>query len=582
MSQILETASDKSKEINAQAANQFDLLDHSNITDEELISIMNESFESSNIDKVKRIIEAEVIEYDKIKGIVHVEAGTKYEGRIDEKEFYLDGELDSIEKGKKIEVYIEDLDEGQTKMKISREKAIRERSWEKIVAAFENDEPVDCVPFAPLKSGNGFVIDIQGVIAFLPKSQSSFGMDFMSGVSVEEALIGNKVQAKIIHCDKKTRNVVVSIKRVFEDSQRGARDEMLSGIKEGDTIEGRIKNITPYGSFINIGGYIDGLLHINDISWSKISHPAEVLRIGEKIKVKVLKMTKIDKDIKISLGLKQLEDNPWSNFSEKYKVGSVVSGKITNIANYGIFVGIDDGVEGLVHVSEISWKNDGARRIKEEYKVGQEIQTKILEINIDKHRISLGVKQLEDNPWDNFISKNETGKIIKGTVANITDFGIFVSLNERIDGLVSMSDVAYGGVERYIPESMKVGSPIDVLYIEGDAKSQRIRLGIKQLYEKTISQKESLLTKNTILDCSILEVKHDGTVVSVLDGAMTCFISESEIGKDLMTTMSIGQKIKAAVVNYNQEYKRLHLSVLKVFELDAANSSSSKLGDSMK
>ncbi len=476
-----EKISDNAEFTKAQAANSIDLLEQSNISDEELLEIMNESFETSNIDKVKKVIEVEIVEYDKAKGIVYVEAGTKYEGRIDIREFYLDGELEKIEKGAKIEVYIEDLDKYQTHMKVSHEKAIRERSWEKIVHAFDNDEAIECVPFAQLKSGNGFVIDIQGIIAFLPKSQSSFGMDF-NPASIEEALIGNKIQAKVIHCDKKTRNVVISVKRVFEDSQKGARDEMLSGIKEGDIIEGRIKNITPYGSFINIGGYIDGLLHINDISWAKIGHPAEVLRIGDKIKVKILRMTRNEREIKISLGLKQLEENPWSNFSDKYQVGSVVSGKITNITNYGVFLGIDDGVEGLVHVSEVSWKNDGARKIKEEYQVGQEIQAKVLEINIEKHRISLGIKQMEENPWDEFISKNETSKIIKGHVANITDFGVFVSLNDKIDGLVAMSDISYGGVERYIPNSMKVGDPIDVLYIDGDAKAQRIRLGVKQLY----------------------------------------------------------------------------------------------------
>lgn len=557
----------------------INLLQESEISYEDLISKINNHLSSSNIDKTKKVINAEILEYDEKKGMVYVDVGLKYEGRIDEKEFFLDNEKSTLAAGKMIEVYIEDLDKYQSSIAVSREKAIRERSWEKCLHAFESDEIIECTPFAPLKSGNGYVVDINGLIAFLPKSQSSFGMDFDHRPS-DSSLIGTKIQAKVIHCDKKTRNLVVSIKRVFEDSQKGARDEMLSGIKEGDVIEGRVKNITPYGSFINIGGYIDGLLHINDISWVKIGHPAEVLKIGDQIKVKVLKMQQSEKDIKISLGLKQLEENPWNNFSEKYKQGSNITGKITNITNYGIFVGISDGVEGLIHVSEISWKNDGIRKMKEDFKIGQEIDAKILDVNIEKHRISLGIKQLEENPWDSFISNNEPGKILHGKVANITDFGIFVSINDKIDGLVSMSDIAYGSVERYIPSSINLGESIDVLYIEGDAKSQRIRLSIKNLRDKEIHDNESKFKENEIIECKVLEVRHDGIILSAVNDAIISFVHQSEVGdRESMMSIEKNSTIKAVIKSYNKDLKRLNLSISKLQEISNQKLSSSTLGD---
>lgn len=531
-----------------------------NITDENFLSDITQNLNASYIDMTKKVIEGEIIDYDKKRDTVHLDLGLKYEGRVSGKEFFTAGDRDNIKIGNKVKVYLEDLDKHQNHIKVSREKAIREESWERIVEAFNNQEPIECIPFAPSRSG--VVVDINAIIGFLPKSQIEFfhGMD-------ESSILNKKTKVMIIHCDEKQRNIVVSVKGVMDLANKDVRDELLNNLKEGDVIEGRVKNITPYGSFISINNCIDGLLHINDISWSKIGHPAEVVKIGQTIKVKVLRIVKkSEKDIKISLGLKQTQDNPWGSFAEENKVGSIVSGKITSITNYGLFVSIAPDIEGLVHVSELKWKSEADRNLKDDYEIGQEIQAKILDINLDKHRISLGIKQLEDNPWDEFINTNQIGSIITGKVVNITDFGLFVSLNDKIDGLISINDIAYGGAENYLPSTIKVGDTIDAVYIEGDAKSQRIRLGIKQLFEKRISDIESSLVQDAVVDCKVLNVKYNGIFVSAFDGAMTCYIKSSEISQDFLSSITPGSSVKAMVVSYAKDYKKLVLSVSKYEE----------------
>ncbi|QED23402.1 S1 RNA-binding domain-containing protein [Candidatus Deianiraea vastatrix] len=545
------------------------LPDYSSMQDDEFFAILNNSLAESNIDKLRRVVKSKIIEVNNEKDYIMVDSGLKSEGIISTKEFFRSQDKTQIFEGNEIETYISSLDHCG-KVVVSREKAIREESWNKIVEAHKSGEPVEALVFA--KTRSGFVVDIDAVICFLPGSQVDSEV-FFEGNSI----LGTRQKVMIIHLDTKLRNVVVSRKAVKDLSRKEFRNAFLDKVQEGDIVEGVVKNITPYGAFVNLGD-IDGLLHVTDISWEKIGHPAEVLKIGQKLKVKILKFSRAEE--KISLGIKQLQDNPWNNFGTKYQIGNKVKGKIVNITNYGIFIGLEEKIDGLVHMSELSWKNDAAKKLKEEYKLGQEVEAVILDINIDKHRISLGIKQLTDSPWVSFISSYKSGDVIVGKITNIIDFGIFVSLNEQIDGLVNVNDICYG-IDGYVPSKYKIGDEIKAMYIEGNIETQRVRLGIKQFFDDKIENNKASLVQGKPVDCNVCEIRHDGLIVSVLDGAIFSFIKKSEAG-DMFNNAQIGDKTKATIVSYNDLNKKVTLSI-KDYESNAVYGSqsqqSSTIGD---
>lgn len=540
--------------------------------DSAFFDLLNDHFARSNIDMTNNLVKGKILEVNKQKGYILVDTNLKSESIVPMKEFFRTKDKLDVEVNKELDFYLSSLDHYGAGTHISREKAIREDSWQKIVSAHKNNELVEGIIFA--KTRSGLVVDIDSVICFLPGSQID-----SDNLHSQSELLGKKEQMMIIHLDEALRNVVVSRKAVRDLARKEFRDDFLSKLNEGDIVDGYVKNITPYGAFVNLGD-IDGLLHITDISWEKVGHPAEILKIGQKVKVKVLKFLKAE--AKISLGMKQLTDNPWSKFEDKYKPGSKVTGKIVNIMNYGLFVKLDEEIEGLVHLSEITWGNDSMKHLRENYHVGQEIEVVVLEMNIDKHRIALGLKQLTDNPWKEFVETHKPGDMFDGEITNIADFGLFVSIGEKIDGLVHSYDTVWGNDGR-VPAKYKIGDTIKVMYIEGDHTAQKIRLGIKQIHEEDISKNLDYFKTGNIVDCKVFEKKFDGINVDLLDGKIISFIRKIDVGSGGLEAILVGQPLKAKVISYNSTTKKLILSI-KEYEENAVYGNQSKattLGDVM-
>lgn len=411
------------------------------------------------------------------KDIVVVDVGLKDEGRIPVSEFTIDKILKLPEVGEYVDVYIEKSDTKNGRTIISREKAIRQESWKQLEVALAENTLVDGIIFGRVKGG--FAVDLSGVIAFLPGSQLD-----IRPIKDANALMGIMQSFQILKMDNKLGNIVVSRKAVIENSISDAREEMLSNIKEGEILEGIVKNITDYGVFVDLGN-IDGLLHVTDISWRRVNHPSEVLEIGQKVNVKIIKFD--EKTRRISLGMKQIDASPWQDIVESFAAGSIMSGKITNITDYGAFVELKNGIEGLIHSSEISWTkvNNSPRKC---LTIGQEVKFKILEIDQEKQRISLSIKQCSNNPWEEFFKTHPIGTILTAPVKHITDFGLFVSLNADIDGLIHESDLSNdANNNNNLLKSYKKGDELTCIVLTIDLEKERINLGVKQLEQNSSS-----------------------------------------------------------------------------------------------
>lgn len=451
---------------------------------------------------------------------VTVDVGLKSEGQIPLKEFQSGGRIPELKIGDEVDVFVERIENRQGEAVLSREKALREEAWGRLEEACAKAEHVMGVIFGKVKGG--FTVDIQGAVAFLPGSQVD-----IRPIKDIGPLMGVQQPFQILKMDRKRGNIVVSRRAILEESRQGQRDEILKNIKEGDTLEGIVKNITDYGAFIDMGG-VDGLLHVTDISWKRINHPSEVFAIGDTIKVIV---TKYDQDTKrISLGMKQLESNPWQGVDTQFKQGDRFSGRISNVTDYGAFVELADGIEGLVHVSEMSWtkKNIHPSKI---VTVGQQVDVVVLEVDQEKHRISLGIKQCEDNPWQTFADKHKEGDVIDGTIRNITEFGLFIGLEGDIDGLVHHSDISWEkSGEEAIKEYSK-GATVQAKILLVDVEKERVSLGIKQLSGKggtessapveetsTGSSSASTAKKNETVTVTVEAVEKDGLKVKLESG----------------------------------------------------------------
>jgi small subunit ribosomal protein S1 len=491
--------------------------------------------------------------------IVTVDVGLKSEGRIPLKEFEKGGEAPELQKGDEVEVYVERIENRQGEAVLSREKALREEAWERLEKACEKGNHVDGVIFGKVKGG--FTVDLGGAVAFLPGSQVD-----IRPIRDVAPLVGVTQPFQILKMDRKRGNIVVSRRAVLEESRADQRDELLNNIKEGDVLEGIVKNITDYGAFIDLGG-VDGLLHVTDISWSRINHPSEVFSIGDTIKVMV---TKFDEDSKrVSLGMKQLDDNPWQGVEDLYKAGARFTGRVTNITDYGAFIELDKGIEGLVHVSEMSWtkKNIHPSKI---IAVGQEINVMVLDIDADKHRISLGIKQCEDNPWQAFADKHNEGDILEGTVRNATEFGLFIGLEGDIDGLIHHSDIEWGESGESAVAKYNKGDTVKAKILVLDPEKERISLGIKQLSEKpegTVDQVK--LKKGEIVTCTVQETDKDGVQVTLENGAHG-YVKRTEIARDRKDQRperyAVGDRFDAKVVSTSRD-GTVNLSV-KAIEIE--------------
>jgi len=547
----------------------------------------SELFENSEIQqnvKTGALLMGTVVSMNREKAIINV--GLKSEGFISLNEFRnINGEIEIVE-GDVVEVALESIDDGLGHTLLSREKAKRIKMWQELGAAMESKEVVKGFVTGSVKGG--LTVDIGVIKAFLPGSLVD-----VRPVKDFDFLIGQEIEAIVIKMDEVRNNIVISRKAVMQEANSADREALLETLEEGKEVEGIIKNLADYGAFVDLGG-VDGLLHITDISWQRVNHPSEKLTIGDKIKVKVLNFDK--EKMRVSLGLKQLTASPWDSISERLPMGKKVSGVVSNLTDYGAFVRIEEGVEGLVHVSEMDWTNANARPSKF-VKLGQEVEVVILDVQESKHRISLSMKQAQENPWEAFETNHSKGDKINVTIKSITDFGLFVGLPGGIDGLIHLADISWNKLSAdQIVSSYSKGQELDVVILNIDAEKERVSLGIKQLGEDGFSQFAGANKKGSIVKGTIAEVDARGAVVELADD-VSGYLKASEISQDRVEDASSllkkGEEIEAVITQIDRRARKLSLSIkakdsveekeaMKDYNKQSSTSNGSKLGDLLK
>lgn len=501
------------------------------------------------------VVKGQVVETN--SEVIVVDVGLKNEGRIPVSEFQMVSNQELPKVGDIVDVFVEKV-EGRKGTVLSREKAIREESWVTLEDLFDKQQNVMGTIFGRVKGG--FTVDLSGVVAFLPGSQVDVRpiKDPTSIMHIEQPF-------QILKMDKKLGNIVVSRRAILEESRSEARDEMLAHIKEGVILNGVVKNITDYGAFVDLGS-VDGLLHVTDISWSRINHPSEVLSFGQEIKVMVIKYNEDTK--RISLGMKQLDSNPWANIKEEFPINKVMKGKVTNIADYGAFIELRDGVEGLVHSSEISWGKTN-QNPKKLLTIGQEVEFVILDVDTDKHRISLSIKKCQDNPLVKFAAEHPIGSIIKAPIRNITDFGMFVAIDTNTDGMIHESDISWEGAGPEMLKNFKKGDEVECKVLNIDIDKDRVALGIKQLTEVSTEDGAIEFKKNMVVTCVVTEVTDDGIEVTIDDKAQG-FIKKTELSSEKYDQkpdrFAEGDRLDAKVISIDKA-KKLNLSI-KALEIE--------------
>ena len=488
------------------------------------------------------------------KDLVIVNAGLKSEGMIPIDQFIgFDGKVE-VKEGDTVEVTVDAIEDGFGETKLSREKAKKARAWVSLSEAFEEKKILEGRITGKVKGG--FTVDLADIKAFLPGSLVD-----VRPVRETTYLEGKDLEFIVIKIDKKRNNVVVSRKAVLESENSEERDELISSLEEGSVIKGIVKNITDYGAFLDLGG-VDGLLHITDMAWKRVRHPSELINIGDEIDVKVLKFDK--EKTRVSLGLKQLNEDPWFEISKAHPEGSKLKGKITNIADYGCFVEIHNGVEGLVHVSEMDWTNKNANPEKL-VEIGQEIEVMILDIDPERRRISLGIKQCQPNPWTKFIDNHDIGEIITGQIKSITDFGIFIGLDDGIDGLVHLSDLSWTESGDLAVRSYKKGDELKTILISADTDRERISLGVKQLTVNKFQEFIQNNQKGTVVKGRILE-KTPKFISVELSESVVGSLKLSELAPDKnVDSMQVNEELELMITNVDKKNQTISLS-MKAFE----------------
>ncbi len=482
-----------------------------------------------------------------------IDVGLKSEGRVAIKEFAAPGQKTELKPGDIVEVYVERLEDRNGEAMLSRDKARREEAWAQLEGAFNGNERVTGIIFSRVKGG--FTVDLSGAVAFLPGSQVD-----IRPVRDIGPLLGTPQPFQILKMDRRRGNIVVSRRAVLEESRAEARSELVASLKEGMILSGVVKNITDYGAFVDLGG-VDGLLHVTDIAWRRINHPTEALQIGQTVKVQVIRFN--SETQRISLGMKQLEADPWEGVEVKYPVGTKFTGRVTNITDYGAFVELEPGIEGLVHVSEMSWtkKNVHPGKI---VSTSQEVEVMILDVDPNKRRISLGLKQCLGNPWDEFSEKYPAGTEIEGEVKNITEFGLFVGLPGEIDGMVHLSDIDWETPGEEAIQTFKKGDMVRTKVLDVDIEKERISLGIKQLTSDPFTSGTAGLKKGGVVTCTVTQVTEGGIEVQLSDG-MTGFIRKSDLSRDRSEQrperFAVGEKVDAKVTNIDSKTRKVALSI---------------------
>ena len=518
-------------------------------TMEEFEALLNDSFEIDT-PKENTVVKGKVISIEAGQAIIDI--GYKMEGRIDIKEFADPGETPAIAIGEEVEVFLERVENSRGEASISREKARREEAWDRLEKAHTDELRVDGAIFGRVKGG--FTVDLGGAVAFLPGSQVD-----VRPVRDPMALMNLKQPFVILKMDRRRGNIVVSRRAILEESRAEQRAEVVGNLAEGGTVEGVVKNITEYGAFIDLGG-VDGLLHVTDMAWKRISDPRELLSVGETIKVQVIKINK--ETHRISLGMKQLQEDPWNIVETKYSLGSVHQGKVTNITDYGAFVELEAGVEGLVHVSEMSWtkKNVHPGKI---ISTSQEVEVMVLEIDEIKRRVSLGIKQTIRNPWEVFAENFPAGSEIEGEVKNITEFGLFVGLDNDIDGMVHLSDIAWEGRGEDALDKFRKGDVVKAVVSEVDVEKERISLSIKGLGTDPFKGATKGVKRGSVITVSVTSIEEGGIEVEY-EGTKS-FIRKTDLSRDRAEQrperFGVGDKVDVRVTNIDAKTRKLGMSI---------------------
>lgn len=516
---------------------------------EEFEALLNESFEIDTPDEGS-VVKGRVIAIEAGQAIIDV--GYKMEGRVDLKEFANPGEEAQLAVGDEVEVYLDRVENARGEASISREKARREEAWDRLEKAYADEDRVEGAIFGRVKGG--FTVDLGGAVAFLPGSQVD-----VRPVRDAGPLMGLKQPFQILKMDRRRGNIVVSRRAILEESRAEQRAEVIANLTEGQTVDGVVKNITEYGAFVDLGG-VDGLLHVTDMAWRRVNHPSEILSIGETVKVQVIKINKDSH--RISLGMKQLQADPWDTVSDKFPISSVHQGRVTNITDYGAFVELEAGVEGLVHVSEMSWtkKNVHPGKI---VSTSQEVEVMVLEIDEAKRRVSLGLKQTMRNPWEVFAETHPSGTVIEGEVKNITEFGLFIGLDGDIDGMVHLSDISWDARGEDAIQDFRKGDVVKAVVQDVDIEKERISLSIKALENEHMAEAVDGVKRGSIVTVEVTAIEDGG--VEVEYNGVKSFIRRSDLARDRQDQrperFQVGDKVDARVTNIDTKTRRLGLSI---------------------
>jgi len=497
------------------------------------------------------VVKGTVVAIEKDMAVIDV--GLKTEGRVALKEFTGPGRDQVLKVGDVVEVYLERVENALGEAVISRDKARREESWVKLEKAFEANEKVEGVIFNQVKGG--FTVDLDGAVAFLPRSQVD-----IRPIRDVTPLMGVPQPFQILKMDRRRGNIVVSRRTVLEESRAEQRHEIVANLEEGQVIEGTVKNITDYGAFVDLGG-IDGLLHVTDIAWRRVNHPTEVLNIGQTVKVKIIKIN--HETHRISLGMKQLLDDPWTGLSRRYPQSTRLFGKVTNLTDYGAFVEVEQGIEGLVHVSEMDWTNKNVAPNKV-VQLGDEVEVMVLEIDEERRRISLGMKQCKANPWDDFAMTHKKGDKVSGAIKSITDFGVFIGLPGNIDGLVHLSDLSWTETGEEAVRRFKKGDELEAVVLAIDVERERVSLGVKQLEGDPFNNYCAMNDKGALVHGVVKSVEAKGAVIT-LSEEVEGYLRASEISRDRVedatTQLKEGDQIEALIINLDRKARSIQLSI---------------------
>jgi small subunit ribosomal protein S1 len=521
-----------------------------NPTREDFETLLAESY-SDNPASEGSVVKGKVVAIENDFAIIDV--GMKTEGKIALKEFASPGKPAELKAGDTVEVYLERVENAMGEAVLSRDKARREEAWTRLEAMSAKGERVEGVIFGRVKGG--FTVDLGGAVAFLPGSQVD-----VRPIRDVGPLMNVSQPFQILKMDRRRGNIVVSRRAIMEETRAEQRSELVQNLAEGQVVDGVVKNITDYGAFVDLGG-IDGLLHVTDIAWKRVNHPSDVLHVGQTVKVQIIRIN--PETQRISLGMKQLDKDPWDVVADRYPIGSKVKGKVTNITDYGAFVELEDGIEGLVHVSEMSWtkKNVHPGKI---LSTSEQIEVQVLEIDPSKRRISLGLKQTQNNPWETFHSKYPNGTVVEGEIKNITEFGLFIGLDGDVDGMVHLSDLDWKRAGEEAIKDYKKGDRVKAKVLDVDQEKERISLGIKQIGSDPMASVAGLKKGDTVT-CEVLKVEENGLEVRVAGSDMTAYIKRGDLARDRSEQRSerfaVGEKFDAKITLIDSKARKMNVSI---------------------